>query len=272
MIDPQLQEKLRARFNPDGSEIRNLQLRLLEILKYIDRICKENGIKYWLSSGTCLGAVRHGGFIPWDDDVDIEMTLKEFRKFKKTIKKHPDSRFILHDHSSDPEYVTQFPKITDTKEFNFEHQKINFITRYLKYQGLSVDIFIMRPSNSYTIHKITGHIQGLLLFRLNYIKIKWLRLALKHLVYFMLHTLIFPFIGILTTPFSNSTYRHLHGVRFLAKRHRDDFKSTVLKSFEGYDLPIPSDFDSYLHRLFGDYSKLPDIDQLESHIIDINIQ
>ena len=61
MIDPELQAELRQRFNPDGSELRKMQLRMLEMLKYIDRICRENDIKYWLSSGTCLDAVRHGG-------------------------------------------------------------------------------------------------------------------------------------------------------------------------------------------------------------------
>ena len=71
MIDQEIQAKLREKFNPDGSMLRKQQLRMLEILLYIDKVCKENNINYWLSSGTLLGAVRHGGFIPWDDDLDI---------------------------------------------------------------------------------------------------------------------------------------------------------------------------------------------------------
>lgn len=86
MIDFKTQEALRAKFNPDGSNLRKMQLRMLDMLKYIDKICREHNIKYWLSSGTCLGAVRHGGFIPWDDDCDIELLRKDYKKLIKIRK------------------------------------------------------------------------------------------------------------------------------------------------------------------------------------------
>lgn len=73
MISDTENEKLREKFNPDGSTLRRQQLRMIELLDYVDSVCKENNIKYWISSGTLLGAVRHEGFIPWDDDLDIEM-------------------------------------------------------------------------------------------------------------------------------------------------------------------------------------------------------
>ena len=65
------------RFNPEGSVLRLHQMKMLRILEFVDRVCRKHGIRYWLSSGTLLGAVRHGGFIPWDDDMDIEMLLTE---------------------------------------------------------------------------------------------------------------------------------------------------------------------------------------------------
>lgn len=97
MIDPKLQSELRAKYNPDGSNLRKMQLRMLEMLKYIDSICRENDIKYWLSSGTCLGAVRHGGFIPWDDDADIEMLASDYRKLEKILRSSSRD-FVLQDY------------------------------------------------------------------------------------------------------------------------------------------------------------------------------
>ena len=73
MIDSKIQNKLREKYNPDGSLLRQHQLRMLKMLSYFDKICQEHNIHYWLSSGNCIGVVRHGGFIPWDDDIDVEM-------------------------------------------------------------------------------------------------------------------------------------------------------------------------------------------------------
>ena len=66
-----MSEDLRVKYNPDGSILRQHQLKMLDILIVIDGICKKHGIKYWISDGTLIGEVRHGGFIPWDDDLSI---------------------------------------------------------------------------------------------------------------------------------------------------------------------------------------------------------
>lgn len=76
-ISEELNDSLRAKYNPEGSELRKYQLRLLDTLVEFDRICREHGIKYWISCGTLLGARRHGGFIPWDDDIDVDITYSE---------------------------------------------------------------------------------------------------------------------------------------------------------------------------------------------------
>ena len=74
-------------YNPEGSTLRKDQLEMLEVLKAFSEICNENGIQWWLCSGTLLGAARHGGFIPWDDDIDVSMLKKDYRKLLKIMKK-----------------------------------------------------------------------------------------------------------------------------------------------------------------------------------------
>ena len=77
-------EALRQRFSPEGSPLRRHQDRMLEMMVWLDAVCRRHGIPYWLGSGTLLGAVRHGGFIPWDDDVDIEFRLFYLKHVRDT--------------------------------------------------------------------------------------------------------------------------------------------------------------------------------------------
>ena len=86
MIDQKIHNELRKQYNPDGSALRNLQEGLLDILVNFDSFCCAKGLSYSVSYGTMLGAIRHHGFIPWDDDVDTMMTRKEWEVFKKYIR------------------------------------------------------------------------------------------------------------------------------------------------------------------------------------------
>ena len=69
-----------SKYNPEGSTLRKAQLRMLEILKEIDKICKKHHITYWLDGGTMLGCARHKGFIPWDDDLDIAVFEEDYER------------------------------------------------------------------------------------------------------------------------------------------------------------------------------------------------
>ena len=73
-------KELKEKYNPDGSVTYKMQQRMLDLLKVIDAICRKHNMQYWLSGGTMLGAIRHQGFIPWDDDLDIEMFRPDFEK------------------------------------------------------------------------------------------------------------------------------------------------------------------------------------------------
>ncbi len=89
-----------------------LQTTELEMLVEFDRICRKHDIKYSLDSGTLLGAVRHEGFIPWDDDIDVTMLRSEYRKFKRAAKKELNTtRWFLQDRWTDRNYRWGYPKL-----------------------------------------------------------------------------------------------------------------------------------------------------------------
>ena len=108
-------QALRQRFNPDGSQLRKHQLRMLEILVVIDKICRKHQIPYWLSSGTLIGAVRHNGFIPWDDDLDIEMMRNDYLHLLEVLTKELPDWLALQTDETDPNYFFFYAKVRDRR-------------------------------------------------------------------------------------------------------------------------------------------------------------
>ena len=106
-----MDSELRKRFNPDGSLLRRQQLRMLELLEVIDVICRKHQIPYWLSSGTLIGAARHKGFIPWDDDLDIEMLRSDYLRLLKVLPQELPDNLALQTNETDPNYIFIYGKL-----------------------------------------------------------------------------------------------------------------------------------------------------------------
>ena len=262
MINKRLQENLKERFNPEGSSLRRAQLRMLEMLKYIDRICVANNISYWLSSGSCLGAVRHGGFIPWDDDVDIEMFEEDYKKLCRVLKSQKNPKYILQDYNIDDEYTYTFAKLRDLTTIIHEPSGDD---RWFKYQGCFIDIFPLSPSNSEKLFIFSAKLWRLTVVYLAKINNSRLRRFLLKISYVTNTKIVFPILQFISSINNKDVFRHRLGIGFKGKRFYQDISTTKRVKFEDTYFPIPGNADNYLKELFGDYKKLPDLTKLHCH-------
>ena len=118
-------------------ELRRLQLTQLEMLKVIDAVCKEKQIPYSLYAGTLLGAVRHQGFIPWDDDLDVCMSRADYNRFLEAWEACKPEGYILQNKENAPDFTQSFSKIRKLNTTYCMEADLN--KQY--HQGVFVDIF-----------------------------------------------------------------------------------------------------------------------------------
>lgn len=125
-------------------EFRKTQIRLLDT--FVD-ICEKNNLTYWLEGGTLIGAVRHKGFIPWDDDIDLSMPIKDYKKFLEIAEKELPKDIFLQTPETDPTFRQFFFKLRDCYSTFLEHHETDeFIKTHPYHKGIFIDIF---PSITY---------------------------------------------------------------------------------------------------------------------------
>ncbi len=233
MIDRNIQEALRARYNPDGSQLREAQLRMLDILKAVDAICRRHDIKIY-------PVVGHSARRAAPRRIHTLGRRYRHRDAQERIPAIPQgcpealARYglVLQDQSSDPEYMPRFPKVRDLYSSTAEPGDID---RNYRYRGLWVDIFIMEPSGSFFFSRIGRRIYRWLVDHIDSIPAPKVRMVAKRLVRDPIYRFLFPALSAMASVNSRGRMRHIIGVGggISNLRHRADFLSREEVEFEG---------------------------------------
>lgn len=247
------------------TEIKDIELSILE---YIDDVCRKNGIRYFLSYGTLLGAVRHKGFIPWDDDIDICMLRPDYDKFIKLAGK-PDSHFKLLHHSTDKKYFYEFAKVVDSRT-----QIVNDGLLENENEGVWVDIF---PIDRVAYFRRTQRFLVKISLVCRILSV-YKNFPTKHnslwKPVWRISRLIGPRFFLLITDFLSKHGKNSSAVGYIASNgdarycfSSNIFAGSVPMQFENKNFPAPEQYDTYLTCLYNDYMQLPPEDKRITHNI-----
>ena len=245
-----------------------------EVLLYIKRVCEDNHIRYFLASGTALGAKRHSGFIPWDDDIDIYMLRQDYEKFSSVID-NEKSPFKLLDVYRDDKYFLPFSKMVDTRtimDWPIVRNDYTF--------GVWVDVFILdnvpdSDKECRSFHRKLDLLQRFYTAALYKIKPQ----TLRDKVYKLALCWTIPIgprffskrLDKLSQKYNKQVTKRVGQNSFTAYTRdkevfsKDFFEKEDLLDFCGVKHPTPFNTHEYLTHYYGDYMTLPPVEKRVSH-------
>lgn len=273
----------------DDKTLRALQLVQLEIAKEIKRICDENDIQYFLDSGTFLGAVRHGGFIPWDDDMDMGMLRSDFEKFVQIAPQALSDKYFLQTWDNDQNYPMAFAKVRK-KDTLFKEAATKNTEHHSE---IFVDIF---PYDVYPMEQKDRNRQGKKIMRYRYMMMMkagmtpWYRdKGMRRIMVFFKYQL-YKFMSCFykrddlkktlfqeITKYNTETSDNLYVGAGISKYGRWVIPARVFEKyttmrFEDTDFSVVEDYDTYLSAVYGDYMTLPPLEKRVNHqIVEIKL-
>ncbi len=250
-------------------ELKQIQL---EMLMDIHTFCKSHGIKYSLAFGSLLGAVRHHGFIPWDDDVDIMLQRDEYERF---IHSYGNEMYRIVDMSNNLHYCQPFAKVENTRTIMDEYAK--GIGDY----GVFIDVFpVDNVPNNISERKIYYRKKSFwnVLHNLKMIKISNKRKLYKNIVLAISHFIFYPIpikyitrkMSVMSTQYKCIKTKYV-GIFAPADSRMNEvisascFDEYIEMDFEGIKVMVIKGYDEYLTAAYGNYMKLPPIEKQVSH-------
>lgn len=269
--------------NPEEyEEVKNIQL---DILLEFDRICKANDIHYNLYFGTMLGAVRHQGFIPWDDDIDVAMTRENYNKFLSIDKNKIRKEYFIQSYETDHDFFRPFTRLRKNNTIYKQRHYKNLDIHH----GVFIDIFPL--DNVYKSKKKEYFRYQYLYFlrRLNIIKhfgIKKNSNKIKKIAQKIIDKVLpnYEFNQYITNVMTKRNSKNTSYLNHLTNEvnidrfdvyliKKADFLDSILIEFEGHEFPIPRNYNKYLTKLYGDYMKLPPKEEQVPHhqVIEIKL-
>lgn len=252
-------------FSPE--ELRKWQMKLLEIMVYFRDFCEAHNLRFFLSGGTCLGAIRHKGFIPWDDDADLIMFREDYEKLLKIWDKEADtSKFKCEVTTKDK--CARFPMAT-IRNVNttciYNHSVDDDIC-----QGIKVDLeFIdVQPQGYFSkkIHSVCTGLYGLFMTQRLPERARFSRVVMSKLLLgifptqnlrYMVAKLCEKYVTRFNPAKEGDTVRYL----FSNPRPYSYFRDVIWVDFEGEKMPVPIEYDKSLTASYGDYMQLPPEDK-----------
>ena len=259
------------------TELEHLQKVILTIAKYIDSLCKEHNIEYYLLGGSAIGAIRHKGFIPWDDDLDIVMDAQNYERFVDVCRTELDNE----------KYYFQ----EGYKDWPMPFSKLKLRGTVLKepagfvndsgVEGIYVDIFKLENAPSSSIGQVWQYFCAKLLLCNCLLRRGWEKTTrIKRLM--MIASLPLN-ISIIRCFFQNQVekfngketdYRLFFAGRYrfhTSFYHKSIFEKPIMVPFEDIYLPVPVGYDEWLKQIFGDYMTPPPQDkQVGLHLINVD--
>ena len=253
-----------------------MQSRLLEMMKFFHDYCEANNLRYYTVGGTTLGAIRHGGFIPWDDDIDVGMPRKDYEKLIQIFGSVPREGYVIESiYSNNEDFYYAYSKLYDTTTTLIENTKTQVK------RGMYIDIFPLDGAGG-NEDEALKHYEPIdkkkKLLGLRTIKINTRRTWYKNILLYIVQAMPDAIISekrlcnqidslCKRLDFDNSVFvGNLTGA--WGKKEimpRELFGKPTLHAFESIQVYVQEDTNGYLTHLYGDWRKLPPEEKRVSH-------